>query len=830
MRATLSRFRVFALRDFRTHWRRAVASMLVVAVSCALLVAILGIFGSLTTSVDRMSKALAGNADLEVAGVTDGGFDESVYEQVAAVPGVGHAAPMLRAELPTGSDPVTLLGVDETMVRLDSDVARAVQAGLTAAGTPELDGVVAGAGSGFVAGQKITLGAVATRVVATVDGPLAQQISGGDFVVVPLELAQRATQRPGRVDSVLVVTAADADVQTVRAALSAAVSGRALVSDSGFRAASANGSVATLRYSMLATATVTLIVAGFLVFSATNMALAQRTPTISMLRALGARRSAIVVDVVAEAALAGLIGALIGVPIGLAIGVWAMDLLPSMLVQSVPARLEYAPPGYVVPLAVLVCVLVTVLAAAVAARRVYRVQPIEALAPTESGAVDPTGQRGRVLVGLVGVGIVVTACAVVLGVPGRIAIAGVSLYLTGAITVCFALRGPLVAVVARIARRFGAPGRLAAESARRTPQRVWASVMTLAVSVAMVTTITGASKNLEDSATASFAPVADNALYVSSTPVGLNPTGAVLPANTAAVITAIPGVAAVVPGQWSYATVDGTKLIVQGIADNSRSALEAAMRPETRRALLAGEGVVLSRDLSRALGVQAGGTLELPTPTGERAVPVLEVVSYFSGVEGAMGLGLTELQQWYEQPGASFYQIRLDDGADSDTVAGLLRKALPQSMFVSSGKQALDGMTDPLRQALKLVQAMQWVVAILAMVALLNMLMLSVIDRARELGVLRAIGTTRRFARRVVLAEAAAIGIVGAAIGFVIGAVGHFLDARAFGAVLTMDVTYRPSVLAVGLALAAALIGWIGAIPPARRAARINLVEAVTAR
>ena len=68
MRATLSRFRVFALREFRTHWRRAVASMVVVAVSCALLVAILGIFGSLTISVDRMSAALAESADLEVAG------------------------------------------------------------------------------------------------------------------------------------------------------------------------------------------------------------------------------------------------------------------------------------------------------------------------------------------------------------------------------------------------------------------------------------------------------------------------------------------------------------------------------------------------------------------------------------------------------------------------------------------------------------------------------------------------------------------------------------------------------------------------------------------
>jgi putative ABC transport system permease protein len=829
MRAVLSRFRVFALREFGTHWRRAVASMLVVAVSSALLVAILGIFGSLTDSVDRMSAALAGGAELEVAGVTDGGFDESVLRQVAAVPGVAYAVPMLRGEMLTGSDSVTLLGVDPTIAHLDSDLARTVQTGLKAADTAELDGVVAGPGSGFTAGQHITLGSVALKVIATVDDSGAQRISGGDFVVAPLELAQRVTQRPGRLDSVLIVTAEGADVQTVRAALSAAVSGRALVSDPDFRAAAASGSVATLRYSMLATATVTLIVAAFLVFSATNMALAQRTPTISMLRALGGRRSALVFDVLAEAALAGLIGALIGVPGGLVIGAWAMDLLPSMLVQSVPARLRYEPPGYVVPLAVAVCVLVTVLAAAVAARRVYRVQPIEALAPMESDAADRIGQRGRLLVGLVGLGIVVSAFAVVLGVPGRIAIAGVSLYLTGAITVCFALRGPLVDVVARIARRFGAPGRLAAESARRTPQRVWASIMTLAVSVAMVTTITGASKNLEDSATASFAPVAANDFYVSSTPAGFNPTGAVLPATTAATIAAVPGVAAVVPGQWSYATVDGTKLIAQGIAENSRSALEATMRPETRRAVIAGEGVVLSRDLSRALEVQAGDVLRLPTPTGERDVPVLEVVSYFSGVEGVMGIGLTHLQQWYEQPGASFYQVRLSPGADADTVAGLLRDALPESTFVYSGKQALDGMTEPLRQALKLVQAMQWVVAILAAVALLNMLMLSVIDRGRELGVLRAIGTTRRFAQRVVLAEAAAIGIVGAALGFVIGAIGHFLDARAFGAVLTMDVTYRPSLLAVGLAFAAALIGWIGAIPPARRAARIDLIQAVTA-
>ena len=124
--AAASRLRLFSLRELAVHRRRTIASIAVMAVSAMYLVAIFGIFGSITGSVNRLADGVAGIAALEVSGITDAGFPDSIAADVAAVPGVATAAPMIRMSAPTPTEPVLLFGADNSTAELGGALKDAV--------------------------------------------------------------------------------------------------------------------------------------------------------------------------------------------------------------------------------------------------------------------------------------------------------------------------------------------------------------------------------------------------------------------------------------------------------------------------------------------------------------------------------------------------------------------------------------------------------------------------------------------------------------------------------------------------------------------------------
>ena len=236
---------------------------------------------------------------------------------------------------------------------------------------------------------------------------------------------------------------------------------------------------------------------------------------------------------------------------------------------------------------------------------------------------------------------------------------------------------------------------------------------------------------------------------------------------------------------------------------------------------------MLSRDVARALGLRVGDELTLATPTGERRVRVLQVVPFFSLLGGVVSMSLTNLREWFNRPGSTILAVNLASGVDRSSVEAAIRAKLPADIYVYSGSEAAKAVGTSLTQGTALITAMAWIVVFVASVALLNTLMLSVLERQRELGVLRAMGSSRRFALRTILAEAAGLGIVGAVIGVAFGAANQYLSASALTHVLSIDVVYKPSVVAVLFACAAFALTLLGAIPPAVRAARLDIVDAL---
>ncbi|MGH3553606.1 MAG: ABC transporter permease, partial [Mycobacterium sp.] len=350
------------------------------AVSAMYLVAVFGIFGSITGSVNRLADGIAGIAALEVSGITDAGFPDTTTADVATVPGVSTAAPMIRTSAITASGPVLLFGADASSAALGGALKDAVAGPLATLSTTP-NGVQVGPGVGRARGQTFVLGSGSVKVTEVLTGKQLADLNGGHYVLAPLTLAQNVTGRAGQLDSILITTKPGADLAAVRAAITAAVKGRAIVADPSMRATRAGDGVKLMNYMALMGAGVAMVVGAFLIYTTMTMAITQRRPVISMLRAIGGRRVTIVREMLAETAILGLIGGAIGSGIGILVGRIAIGRLPPAVTQGLEARVEYWLPGYAIPAALAATVLTSMAASAMAARQVYKVAPIEALAP-----------------------------------------------------------------------------------------------------------------------------------------------------------------------------------------------------------------------------------------------------------------------------------------------------------------------------------------------------------------------------------------------------------------------------------------------------------------
>jgi putative ABC transport system permease protein len=555
-----------------------------------------------------------------------------------------------------------------------------------------------------------------------------------------------------------------------------------------------------------------------------TMAITQRRPVISMLRAIGGRRATIVRDMLAEAAVLGVVGGAIGSALGIVLGRLAIGRLPPAMTQGLEARIEYWLPTYAIPVALATTVLTSVLAAAMAARQVYKVSPIEALAPVGVSAADRVPRWLRIAIGVGAVAAVAVSIVIVLGRTGTVAVGAMSVLFCAEIALGFALAVPIVKATATTARVFGAAGALAAATIERSPRRVWATVMTVLIAVVTTVVITGTNSDMIRSARAIYVPVADVDVWVSADSPDRYATDP-LPQGLSDKVAAVPGVSHVVEGAFSFADVGGTRVMLDGFSPGTADALYRALDARVRDDVLAGRGVVLTQNLGKTLHVKVGDQLRMQTPHGPQQVTVLALVPYFSTVIGTVGMDLDQMRAWFDRPAATTLQITSATGARA---LQDVRNVVPAANYVYDGSSALAGVEAPMRQSMFIANAVWIIVAFVAAVALLNTLTLSVLERRREIGVLRAMGSSRKLTLAMVLAEAAAIGVVGGVLGLAFGLTDQWLYSLVSADIMNFNVDFRPSPMALVFTVGAIAISLLGSLPPARRASRLNIIEAVS--
>jgi putative ABC transport system permease protein len=674
------------------------------------------------------------------------------------------------------------------------------------------------------------------RVVGVAKFGEVSSFGGASLAVVTLPQAQLLTGKPGKLDGISATSEPGVSPETlkkrIRAVLPRTVDVRTAQEQAQKQSADIRDNLKFLRVALLAFAGVAIFVGSFIIFNTFSITVAQRKRELAMLRTLGASRRQVLVAVVSEALIIAVIASLAGVLAGVGYAKGIRALFVSFGVDLPSSGTVVATRTIVVSL--IVGVVVTLVAALVPAVRATRVAPLEALREG-MGATRPPRARVTVLaVVLLILGIAIMAYGL-FGVSdsnGALSLIGLGAVVVflGAAILSPQLVRPLASVAgAPLVRLRGLTGRLARENTMRNPGRTAITAAALMIGLALVTFVAMFAAGLK----AGVGNTIDRSFrgdFVIQNTNGFEP----IPAQAGEEVAKIPGVALVSPWRSTAGKVQG----VPGTSELTGLDPATANRvfgiewkqgsPETL-ASLGPRDAVIDKGYGDKHHIHVGDVMRVTTPTGAHlALKVKGSVKDSADFIGDFIVPASTVTKDFGEKRDSVAIVKLDEGANLPAVRNhieaLLAKRFPTAEALNQ-RELKDQQAKNFDQLLGFVYALLSLAVIVSVFGIVNTLVLTIHERTRELGLLRAVGMSRRQVRRVVRYESVITALIGAVLGTILGIVFAIVVSRPIadeGFVLRIPV----GSIAVFLVFAA-LAGVLAAIPPARRASRLDILEAL---
>ncbi|WP_148575413.1 ABC transporter permease [Nocardioides caldifontis] len=837
-----------AIRNLLSHKLRLLLSGLAVVLGVAFISGTMTFTDTLHRTFTGLFEDAAADVNVEPAsafgaGMTGTGIDSALssvpadlVEEVGAVDGVAAAEGYVEAEgvyvLDAGGDVADTGGAPGIGISWPGDdalsaVTLADGRAPASAGEVALDSATAEE-LGHRVGDKITVLTTGPRVEAELVGTFRfgedGGLAGASMTAFDPATAQSLLLEDGRFTGIS-VAAEDGVTHAELADRIEAVVGddydvATRAEQAADQAAALEDQLSFIDTFLLVFAGVALFVGSFIILNTFSMLVAQRTRELALLRALGAGRRQITASVLVEALVLGLLGSTAGLVTGFGLA-QGLKALFGQLGVTLDGGLVLS--AGTVTWSYVVGVGITLLAAYLPARRAAKVAPVAAMRADLVRTARPLLVRTVVGTVLAATGLAALAAGSLGdGVGGLVGLGALAL-LVGVITLSPVLAVPFIRLVGAVLPRLaGRTGHLARENALRNPRRTAATSSALMVGLALVTgfSIIGAS------ARASIDELVDDVLeadYVVSTSVGQPFTAAV-----AEELAQVDGVASVTQERYGTARFDGEEsFFVAYEPDALADALEVTFVDGAVEGL-AGEGLLVSDETAETQGLAVGDQVEFLVQNGESRE--LRVGGVFED-NSALGPYLVSMDTYSATGGAPldrYVYVGVEDGVDASAVEAGIEDVVATYPVVEL--KDIEGFKDEQRgsidQMLMLINALLALSVLIAVLGVVNTLVLSVIERTRELGLLRALGMSRRQVRRLVRLESVVISVYGAALGLGLGgvlglALTRFLRSQG------LTVTAVPGgQLALFLVLGA-VIGVVAAAFPARRAGRLNVLDAI---
>lgn len=653
-------------------------------------------------------------------------------------------------------------------------------------------------------------------------------LSGATLIAFTTAEAQRLFNMVGRFDTIEVAVEPGVDKEAVRQRIAALLPDDIEVVDNTVVVEEQQdqvGQIFTIFGNvLLGFAGVTLFVSAFLINNTFTIVVGQRVRELALLRAVGATERQVATSVLVEALVVGLVASIIGFGLGLLTALGLNAILSSAGFGSTSSALVISVRSFVA--AFVVGVLITVLSALLPAWRATTVPPVAAM--REGFSFRGASNAVRSIVGgtMTVVGLALLAFALYTTPGTLLLVVGM---VAGALLVFLGIAALSPLFARPVARTLGAPfaqlwrepGKLARENAARSPRRTASTAAALMIGLALVTmaVVVGTSVKTTFADTLGTAVTADWYLDAGGFS-GFSPT-------VTDELEQLPELDAVTPGRFGAMQVDGstkqfsavdfatvTDLFDLDVVDGEISGDE--------------HGLLVHTDPAEDLGLQAGDTV--PVVFNQTGVVELPVVAIYDN-GSILGNWTIDLQTYDEN-----FTERLDFWAAARTAEGVsadeARAAIEQviepfpELDVRDREEFQAEQESQLDQLLLIVNVFLFLAIVIAFIGIVNTLALSVFERTRELGLLRAVGMTTRQMRRMIRLEAVIVAVFGAVLGVVIGLVFGVAVTTAMpdDFVSTIDIPFG---MLVALMILAAILGVVAAIWPAFRASRLNVLQAI---
>ncbi|WP_413114690.1 ABC transporter permease [Streptomyces sp. CY1] len=656
--------------------------------------------------------------------------------------------------------------------------------------------------------------------------------SGGTLVLFDDATAQKLLLKPGHYDAVSLEADRGASEQRLAAeARDLLPENSEIHTGAQLRAqqqADAAEGAKGLSQVLLVFAAIALFVGIFVIANTFTMLVTQRSQEMALMRAVGAERRQVTRSVLIEAALLGLCAGAAGFLLGIGVAMGIRQLFASTG-SGLPDGPLVVAPGTVL-ISFLVGVVVTMLAAYLPARRAAAVPPVAAMSALHTPPpVRGLRRRNAIGIALIVIGVLGVVYTASSGEEGRTTVLFPSvLLLIGIIVVTPALSGPAIALAGPLLRRFGVPGTLAPRNARRNPRRTASTASALMIGLSLVTGLTVVAV----SATTSLQQRAENTV-TADFEISSRSSGH-LPASVHDALAKSTAVTSSSPRREGAVRIRGDEVNLTGVdARSIADLLDPSFASGSLAALGAGGGRNLLIDTS---------TAEMHGWTMGQRVPVV----YADGSRGTLRIGgiyrsdeflpatmipLATLQPHLKKIEDTSVLVHTKDG-DGETVRRSLQRALDQNPLIrlrNTDDLAESAGGESITLLLNVLYGLLAMAVVIAVLGVINTLAMSVFERTREIGMLRAVGLQPEQTKRMIHLESVLISLFGALLGIGAGIfLGWAAGKLASDSIQGYEMVIPWGRIAVALA-GAALVGVVAGLWPARRAARLNVLTALKA-
>ena len=844
---------LITFKQWRAHRLRVALTTLGIALGVAVFFAIRTGNATLLDSLRGTVEKVAGKATLQVS-AGEAGFSEKVLDTVRATPGVQLAEPVIETQVQTSfpdEGSLLVLGVDTTgdhelrdyqfdqsQTQIADPMVFLAQPNSILLSRSFADR------HGLKIGDKMTLFASDGKKEFTVQGTFKPvgvgEVFGGNVAVMDVYSAQVVFHRGRKFDRIDLMNSPTVPVEVVQQRLRAALPPGVEVDRPEVRGQALENAITAMRVGILITSFVALLVGVYIIFNSFTIAVNQRWKEIGILRAVGVEQGNVSRMFLCEALLMGVLGSLVGIAGGFVLASAANRVMRGMVAAvygvvatAAPAKLHWGECA----IAFVLGVATSLIGAWYPARSAACLDPAMALHNVEARGRESVLGWKRLSAGLL---LIVVGSALVLWTPSRLGLPVQFVYATIVLVGLTIVLPKLVLWAAHVLRPIlnwagGSEGALAVDAMIQTPRRCAATVGALMVGLMFVFSTASYIQSYRNMIDRWMNQVLNADIFVATSAM-LRSTSYHFTEDLGRQIAALPGVSHVenvrftaIPYQGDTAAVIAIEM--NGFLSRSQKAIEGADSRTVHDRLTSGAGVLVSRNFALRFGAAIGNQLTLQSPTGPLVLPILGFLDDYRSEKGTIFMDRALYKKYWGDDAVDFIDVDLNPGVDQLAMKQQIERLTAGSFhaFVYTNAEFKRWISSLVDQFFTL-NYMQLVVAVLiAILGIVNTLLISVSERRREIGIVRAIGGLRGQIRKLVLLEAVAVAVVGVFVGSIAGMLNTVFMSHTVSVVLAGYSVpfYFPwefvllSVPVVTLISLAA--GWW----PARNAACMQVIEAI---